>query len=162
MEDYAKRLECGAFPPLSYSHRRYTTDYIQVAGVCTTFRGALTRGTPAAGYDPAVRFRDLVAAELERRRQATPRYSLRRFAGRVGVHHATLSRLLRDGKPIPVRTVREVGLRLGLTAAQIEVIAAREDEAAVLVAVGRAGFRPSSRWLAMMAGISIDRVNIAL
>ncbi|MEA2488386.1 MAG: hypothetical protein QOH21_178, partial [Acidobacteriota bacterium] len=22
VKDYAKRLECGAFPPLSYSHRR--------------------------------------------------------------------------------------------------------------------------------------------
>jgi transcriptional regulator with XRE-family HTH domain len=109
-----------------------------------------------------VRFRELVAAELERRRQSTPRYSLRRFAGRVGVHHATLSRLLRNGTPIPARTVRAVGLRLGLTIAQVDIIAAREDEAAVLVAVGRAGFRPSSRWLAMMAGMSIDRVNIAL
>lgn len=37
-----------------------------------------------------------------------------------------------------------------------------EDAAAIVHAVGRPAFRPDSRWLAAVANISIDRINIAL
>ncbi len=39
---------------------------------------------------------------------------------------------------------------------------AREDAAAVVSGIGRASFRPNSRWLATIAGIPVDRVNIAI
>jgi transcriptional regulator with XRE-family HTH domain len=52
--------------------------------------------------------RRLAAAELARRREGNPRYSLRAFAASVGVDHGTLSRLLRG-----VRTPRrDVAARL--------------------------------------------------
>ena len=37
-----------------------------------------------------------------------------------------------------------------------------EDAAAILHAVSTPSFRPDSRWLASVCGISIDRINIAL
>jgi transcriptional regulator with XRE-family HTH domain len=111
---------------------------------------------------PGVRFRDVLARELDRRRGRNPRYSLRRFAVRLGVHHATLSRVLRGTKPIAERTVRALGGRIGISAAELEMLVETENAALVLLVIGRPAFRPSSRWLATVAGISVDRVNIAL
>ncbi|MGE3492756.1 MAG: hypothetical protein AB7N29_22345 [Vicinamibacterales bacterium] len=109
-----------------------------------------------------MRFRDALRAEFCRRRQLNPRYSLRGFARAVGTHHATLSRLLRGTRPVQARTIQALGPRLGLTSSQITVMVALEDAAAVAAGIGRPSFRPDSRWLASVAGISVDRVNIAL
>ncbi len=49
-----------------------------------------------------------------------------------------------------------------MSPAQIAGFVAREDAAAVVAAIGRPSFRPDSRWLASVAGISVDSVNIAL
>jgi plasmid maintenance system antidote protein VapI len=109
-----------------------------------------------------VRIREVVATEFARRRQQNPRYSLRGFARALGVHHATLSRLLGRDQPIQERTIRAVGLRLGLTSAQLAAMVSREDAAAVVSGISHHAFRPDSRWLAIVAGISVDRVNIAI
>lgn len=109
-----------------------------------------------------VRFRAAVHAELMRRQRQNARYSLRGFARALGVHHATVSRLLNDDGPLQTRTVRTLGVRLGLSSDEIQAFVSREDEAAVLAAVARPAFRPSSRWLASVSGISVDRVNVAL
>src|SRR5687767_14389818 len=98
-----------------------------------------------------VRFRDALAADFDRRRDGRPTYSLRRFARYLGVNHGTLSRLLRGSRPIPSRTVRLLGSRIGLSAGQIATFSTIEDIEAVVVAIGRAGFRPDSRWLASVA-----------
>lgn len=110
----------------------------------------------------AVRFRNAVAAEFERRRKHNPRYSLRGFARGMRVHHATLSRLLAGTQPIQFRTIGALGSRLGLSPYQIQVFASHEDVAAVIRGIERSTFRPDSRWLASVSGISVDRVNIAV
>jgi len=103
-----------------------------------------------------------VAAEFERRRQLNPRYSLRAFARVLGLHHSTLSRLLRGRRPVSAHTVGVIGARIGLSRIETASFAAREDVAAVALAIDRSTFRPDSRWLASVAGISVDRVNISL
>ena len=60
------------------------------------------------------------------------------------------------------QTVGAVGPRIGLSRGETAAFAAREDVAAVALAIHRATFRPDSRWLASVAGISVDRVNISL
>ena len=101
-------------------------------------------------------------AELARRRRQNARYSLRGFARALGVHHATLSRLLNDDRPLQTGTIRTLGPRLGFSSGEIQAFVLHEDEAAVIAAVGRPSFRPSSRWVASVSGISVDRVNVAL
>ena len=107
-------------------------------------------------------FREVIASELRRRQERNRRYSLRRFAAQLGVHHATISRLLRGTRPVPERTVRAVGSRIGLSAAQLDALVLAEHEAAVLLAIRQPAFRPASRWLATVSGLPIDSVNIAI
>jgi len=78
------------------------------------------------------------------------------------VHHATLSRLLRGSHPIPAHTLTDMGARLGIAADDLAAFSVREDAEAIVMAIGRPTFRPESRWLARVVGISIDRVNISL
>lgn len=80
----------------------------------------------------------------------------------MGLHHATLSRLLNGRQPVQARTVEVLGVRLGLTPSQIAAMVSLEDAAAVVSGISRPAFRPDSRWLASVAGISVDRVNIAI
>ncbi len=87
---------------------------------------------------------------------------MRGFSRVVGLHHSTLSRLLRGGRPVSAQTIGRVGARIGLSRTQPAAFAAREDVVAVALAISRASFRPDSRWLASAAGISIDRVNVAI
>lgn len=53
-------------------------------------------------------------------------------------------------------------MRIGLSRSETAAFAAREDVVAVARAIDRSTFRPDSRWLASMTGISVDRVNISL
>ena len=109
-----------------------------------------------------MRFRELLAAELARRQRQNPRYSIRGFARLLGISHSTISRLLKSVRPVPKRTINALGPRLGLSAGRISAIVADEDAAALIHCIQRTTFRPDSRWLASAAGISIDRVNVAL
>jgi transcriptional regulator with XRE-family HTH domain len=113
-------------------------------------------------YDPAVTFREILRGEIARRQQQNRRYSLRRFARQAGVHHATISRWLRSSRPAPERLVRAVGGRIGISSPDVERVVLAENEAAVVLAIGRTAFRTSSRWLATVTGLPIDSVNIAL
>ena len=87
---------------------------------------------------------------------------MRCFARSLRTHHSTLSRLLNGGRPIQARTIDGLGRSLGLTASEIRAYISSEDAEAICRAVRRATFRPDSRWLATVCGLSIDRVNIAL
>lgn len=109
-----------------------------------------------------MRFREIVAAEFERRQGANRRYSLRGFARSLGVHHATLSRLLANERPVPASTIEALGARLGLSDADQRSLIADEDAAFIVHAVGVDAFRPDSRWIASICNIPVDRVNIAL
>jgi hypothetical protein len=58
--------------------------------------------------------------------------------------------------------VLTVARHLGMSSAQTAGFLALEDVAAVVEAIGRPPFRPDSRWLASVAGISVDSVNVVL
>lgn len=60
------------------------------------------------------------------------------------------------------QTVDAVGMRIGSSTSETAAFAAREDVVAVALAIDRSSFRPDSRWLASVAGISVDRVNLSL
>ena len=113
-------------------------------------------------YHSRVTFRILLQTELDRRRAANRRYSLRSFARALAVDHSTLSQMLRGKRRLTARNVRSLGSRLRLDAAAIAEHSAAENEAAVLAAFDRPGFRADSRWLSTRSGIPLDEVNIAL
>jgi plasmid maintenance system antidote protein VapI len=110
----------------------------------------------------SVRFRDAVQIEFEERRRSNPRFSLRGFARRLEVHHATLSRTLRGGRPLAAQTVRRLGRRLGMPADRVETFVDGERAVALIRAVRLPTFRADSRWLASVSGIPLDDVNITL
>lgn len=138
----------------------------------------------------ATSFRLRLQAELARRCAGNPRYSLRAFARRLGVDHSTLSQLLRGRRALTRPAIERLGARLGLDAAAIETYAAREPlwsalpggrlaemqqltrDAASLVSewhhyamlelVRLKSFRPDSRWVARVLGLTVDEVNVAL
>jgi DNA-binding transcriptional regulator YdaS (Cro superfamily) len=109
-----------------------------------------------------VSFRAVLQSELDRRRAANARYSLRAFARSLAVHHSTLSQILRGKRRVTARNVRTLGRRLRLDAQALAEHCAIEHEAAVLATLERPGFRADSRWVATMAGIPLDEVNVAL
>jgi len=109
-----------------------------------------------------VTFRAVLTAEFDRRRAANPRYSLRSFARDLSIDHSTLSQILRGKRRITGRSLRAMGRRLRLAAPQIAELCALENEAAVLATLDRPNFKADSRWVAMMAGIPIDDVNVTL
>ena len=111
---------------------------------------------------PLVMFRAVLTAELERRRAANSRYSLRSFARDLSVHHSTLSQILRGKRRLTGRNVRAFGRRLRLPAPEIAELCALENESAVLSALDRPNFQADSRWVASMVGIPLDEVNITL
>lgn len=111
---------------------------------------------------PRMAFREFLQRELERRRGANPRYSLRAFASALGVDHSTLSQILRGTRRVTIRTLRALGARLRMSAGEIERRCAAETEAAVLDAVRHASFRADSRWMAVTLGVPVDEINVAL
>jgi transcriptional regulator with XRE-family HTH domain len=109
-----------------------------------------------------VTFRTVLQTELDRRRAGNARYSLRAFARALSVDHSTLSQILRGKRRVTARNVRALGRRLHLSAAAIAEHCAIEHESAVLAALTRPGFRADSRWVATIAGIPLDDVNVTL
>jgi transcriptional regulator with XRE-family HTH domain len=109
-----------------------------------------------------VTFRIVLHAEFERRRAANSRYSLRSFARDLSVDHSTLSQILRGKRRLTGRNVRALGQRLRLGAPDIAELCALENESAVLSALDRPNFQADSRWVASMAGIPLDEVNVTL
>ncbi len=107
-------------------------------------------------------FRVLLQSELDRRRAANPRYSLRAFARALAIDHATLSQMLRGKRRLTTRKVSAIGRKLRLPDHAIAEHAALEHEDAILAAIDRPGFRADSRWLASVTGIPVDAVNTTL
>ncbi len=135
-------------------------------------------------------FRVLLQTELARRCSANTQYSLRAFAADVGVDHSTLSQLLRERRPITERSIRLIGKRLKVAEDVVDAFVTRErlagdgasgslaqlrqltgDAASVvsdlshytiLELVRLKGFKPDSRWIARVIGLSVDEVNVAL
>src|SRR6185436_5184266 len=130
--------------------------------------------------------------ELARSCARNPRYSLRAFAKFLGVDHATLSQWLRGRRRLTEKAIGRVGARLKLSPKSIALYVASErlrdgrDEAeprqrdvqqlasdtanlisdwyhyAILELVRLREFKPDSRWIARVLGITVDEVNVAL
>ena len=109
-----------------------------------------------------VTLRIVLRTELDRRRAANPRYSLRSFARDLSVDHSTLSQILRGKRRLTGRSVRAFGRRLRLPEARVAELCALENESAVLAALDRPSFQADSRWVASMVGIPLDEVNVTL
>jgi transcriptional regulator with XRE-family HTH domain len=107
-------------------------------------------------------FRTTLSAEFDRRRQVNARYSLRAFAMTLGTHHATLSQILRGQRRATPRIIHQLGPALGLTDADIREACLEEHCRAIRQVVADTRFRADSRWIAMLTGIPLDDVNIAL
>ncbi len=137
------------------------------------------------------RFPDLLRGELLRRSRRNPRYSLRAYARHLGIDPATLSQLLRGRRACTARTIRRLGMRLGLEEVTIAACEAAASEApaaprdarlrqleellrdtleiagewhhhALLELARGAGFTPDSRRLAASLGLTVDEVNVAI
>jgi uncharacterized protein (TIGR02147 family) len=137
-------------------------------------------------------FRLHLQAELGRRCAGNPQYSLRAFAKHLAIDHATLSQLLRCKRRFTPATIEKLGRRLGLDPHAIAGYIAWEQQAgrlhesvatleevqqlahdtanlisdwyhfSILELVGLPQFRPDTRWIARVLGITPDEVNIAL
>ena len=107
-------------------------------------------------------FRDQLRREFERRRENNPRYSLRAFARSIGTDHSTLSQILRGRRRLTQRTIARLGANLRLTSGAIAECCTAANDAAVLAVVARPSFRADSRWIAAVAGITLDDVNVSL
>jgi transcriptional regulator with XRE-family HTH domain len=108
------------------------------------------------------RIREQLGAEFARRQAVNARYSLRGFARSLGLHHATLSRLLKGNGPVRHETVTVLAARLGIASTAVPLLVQAEAAARIVEAMGRETFRPDSRWIASVSSISIDRVNVTL
>lgn len=137
---------------------------------------------------PPQDFRAFLQAELARRCLDNPQYSLRAFAGRVGVDHSSLSQILRGRRVLTERTVRLICARLELPDERVEEFVAqleshRENTGdpelrrltadmvrvvsdwyhyAILELTHLDDFRPDSRWIARVLDITVDEVNAAV
>ena len=106
--------------------------------------------------------RTILSAELKKRQQRNPRYSIRAFANSLDTHHSTLTRILRSDRRLTPRSIRTLGTRLKMTPAEISEACREENCSLILRTVSDPRFRADSRWIATMTGISIDQVNVAL
>jgi hypothetical protein len=106
--------------------------------------------------------RDRLRDELEQRSTRNARYSLRAFARDLGVHHTSLTRLLDRRRRITPRFARLVAQRLRLTKAQIDAACITNNAEWLARFIPHSRFTADSRALAVLTGMNIDDVNIAL
>ena len=135
-------------------------------------------------------FRALLQSELARRCAKNPKYSLRAFADQLGIDHSSLSQMLRQRRAITPRAIRLMGTRLKLDESAIEAFVEREatlaaapspqlqhvrelskdlasvvcdlSHFAILELVRLKSFKPDSRWIARVLGLTVDEVNLAI
>jgi transcriptional regulator with XRE-family HTH domain len=139
---------------------------------------------------PSLSFLHFLQGELATRCARNRQYSLRAFAKFLGMDHSTLSQLLRGKRASTERIIRQCAVPLGLEEASVtnfvrgslresnlddaalrEVRRLASDTAslvadwehyAILELVRLREFRPDSRWIARVLGLSVDEVNVAL
>lgn len=159
-------------------------DYI--IGVKTNILATVVRPTHASS------FRLLLQSELGRRCASNPQYSLRAFAKYLGLDHATLSQLLRGKRRMTAKMIVKIGTRLGLPEDKLKAYVRYEESAcspalpsvnlreiqqmahdaaaiisewyhyAILELTRLQEFKPDSRWIARVLGLTPDEVNIAV
>ena len=97
-------------------------------------------------------FRQWLAAEFARRKNANHRYSLRAFASDLGVDHSSLSQLLRGRRTLTSNGIRRLVTKLDLGG----------HLRALLELTDRNDFRPNIIWCAKQLGLTPDEVAVAL
>jgi uncharacterized protein (TIGR02147 family) len=137
-------------------------------------------------------FRLFLQGELARRCGSNAQYSMRAFAKFLAIDHASLSQLLRGKRALTARMILKLGTRLGLDRQAVDGYVAREaiwgsksDDEQSLIEMQRLAddtravisdwyhyaileltrlhhFKPDSRWIARVLGITADEVNLAL
>lgn len=132
-------------------------------------------------------FRRLLQEELARRCSQNPQYSLRAFARRLGIHHSTLSQILRGKRALTSRAILRFGETLGLPEAEIRAHQEAEPLFAGVPSSGPAQFardaagvlsdwhhfaileltrldtfRPDVRWIARVLDATPDDVQVAV
>jgi transcriptional regulator with XRE-family HTH domain len=105
---------------------------------------------------------ELLQRELNARRAANRRYSLRAFARFLRIDHSALSQILRGKRALTPNMIRRLAARLGLGQAEIADACVEATDAAVRRAIARRSFKPDSRWLASVTGIGVDDINITI
>jgi len=148
-----------------------------------------TNSSSADPGRPEPDFREFLCEELGRRCRDNPQYSLRAFAGRLGVDHSTLGQILRGRRAVTEQTIRRFATTLEVPEAErdrylavhgatgrgtatqqqfrrlsADVVAAVADwhHYAILELLKLRNFQPDSRWIARVLDIAVDDVNAAL
>jgi hypothetical protein len=139
---------------------------------------------------PANSFRLRLQAELARRCADNPQYSLRALALDLDTDHSTLSQMLRGKRALTAAAIEKLGARMSLDRATIDGYVATEPrwsrnesagereirqlacDTAELISDGAhyaileltrlSTFRPDTRWIARVLGVTTDEVSIAL
>lgn len=84
-----------------------------------TIRG-MSQQIKASNLPAGGGFRNRLRSAFAEKTARNPRYSLRAFANFLEIDHATLSQLLRGQRALTESAVRRLGVRIGLTAPEIE------------------------------------------
>lgn len=117
-------------------------------------------------------FRQRLRHEFALRCARNPRYSLRAFARWLRVDHSTLAALIRGTRPVTPALVIRLAVRLGCDASEVERYLQGQAAVApppfpsladaILGVIGRVDFRPDTRWISRMIGVSVDEVVATL
>jgi hypothetical protein len=111
---------------------------------------------------PAAPFADALANELDRRRRANPRFSLRGFARVIGLSHSAVSRLIRATQRPSPASITRAGGRLGWSETMVASLIRRERVTRLEVAAASPRFVADARWIAAQANLTLDEVQVAL
>jgi plasmid maintenance system antidote protein VapI len=145
-------------------------------------RTRATKSNSSDRYD----FRAFLEERLRASSRRNASFSLRAFARQLGINHSTLSQIIRGKRRLTPFTVKTLGRNLGLPDDAIDNYAAslQSDQPtstksfqfdldtfqlvavwyhqAILELTHTKSFRPDSRWIATILGITVDEVNVAV
>ena len=117
-------------------------------------------------------FRRRLIQEFDARRARNPRYSLRAFAGFLGLDHATLTQILKGRRGMPKGRIHDCARRLGMSAEEASAYFTNAGEALnviddpvhwrIVQLCRSAEFRPDCHWIAARLQVSTDQVNVAV
>ncbi len=122
----------------------------------------LTRQTARASGEPILGAGAYLQHELKRRQSRNPRYSLRAFGRDLGVHHATVSKWMRETRPVTRDALEYLCKRLGVSGAAIEQMASFDPFDLEVVEFAAGMKRPTAPRIARHFKCSTDKVNISL
>lgn len=132
---------------------------------------------------PASDFKSYLQAELVRRCQRNPRYSIRAFAKALDVDASTLAKILNGKRSLGRRAVENMGRKLGMSPKDLETFISSEASApssydqlkldlfeiisdwhhmAILELMTIENFRNDPKWIAQALGLSIAETKASI